>query len=63
MKGFSILGFLQTLIVVGLAIAILRVFGWDPIAALLWVADKLWEIVNQIADWFTGNGTFRSLFR
>lgn len=50
---------LAFLALAGLIVAVLRVFDWDPFAAIAWGIDWVWHAINRVADLFLGNGTFR----
>lgn len=47
------------LLACGLLLAVMRVFNWDPFGVVTWLWDWFALIVNRIADFFTGNDTFR----
>lgn len=49
------------LILLGLLIAVLRVFNWDPFGVVTWIWDWFALVVTSIADFFTGNDTFRKV--
>jgi hypothetical protein len=43
----------------GILVALLRAFNWDPVALGTWGVDKGFEIINKISDWFSGNPAFQ----
>lgn len=55
----KILTFIIGLLVMGLAVAILRQFDWNFIAAIEWLLGLGMRAVNTVADFFQGNPTFQ----
>jgi len=51
------------IVVVGLIIALLRVFDWDIVALIEWVFDFIFTITNKIADMFSNNDTFKNIVK
>lgn len=49
------------LLACGILLAVMRVFNWDPFGIVSWIWDWFAMIVNRIADFFTGNATFRKI--
>ena len=45
----------------GFLLALMRVFNWDPFGVVGWLWDWFSAIVTRIADFFTGNDTFRKV--
>lgn len=56
------MGVIQTILVLGLILAVLKMFGMDPILAVGWFFEKFLDMVFRVADWFSNNNTFRALF-
>ena len=44
----------------GLVLAIMRAFNWDPFGVVEWLGSFVVHIVNHIANFFSGNDTFRT---
>lgn len=63
--GSGVIGFLKQaglfILLAGLVIALLRVFNWDPFGILEWAWQWIQTIVYGIADFLTGNDTFRKI--
>lgn len=57
--GNTVLKVLGFLVACGFLLAVMRVFNWDPFGVVSWIWDWFAMIVNRIADFFTGNDTFR----
>lgn len=43
--------FLMFIILAAVSIAILRVFGYDPMSLIEWVVNTMWGIIDRIATW------------
>lgn len=50
-----------TALAVGLIVALLREFGWDPFLAAEWIISWVWEVVSRIADLWSSNETFKEV--
>ena len=48
------------LFVAGLVLAIMRAFNWDPFGVVEWLGSFVVHIVNHIANFFSGNDTFKT---
>ena len=48
------------LFVAGLVLAIMRAFNWDPFGVVEWLGSFVVHIVNHIANFFSGNDTFKA---
>ena len=57
----GILSGLGAAIVIALAIALLRAFDWDIGELLTWAWEHTMELINYIADFFSGNKTFQKV--
>lgn len=55
----TIISFIVGLLIVGLVVAVLRVFDWNVVAAFEWLIGLSMSIVNTVADFFMGNPTFQ----
>lgn len=44
----------------GLILAIMRAFSWDPFGVVEWLGSFVVHIVDHIANFFSGNDTFRT---
>lgn len=42
------------IIVASIAVAILRLFGWDPFGVIDWVIGFVWGLIDSIASWLEG---------
>lgn len=42
------------IILAGIAVAILRMFGWDPFGVIDWAIGFVWYLVDAIATWLEG---------
>lgn len=56
-----IMSIILTLVLIGLAVAVLRWFNWDIGAVFSWIWNLLVTIVNNIADFFVHNSFFQNL--
>lgn len=50
-----------TVLLTGIAFALLKAFGGDPFAILEWAGSWFLEAVTRIADWLSGNSTFQKV--
>lgn len=50
------------IILAGIAVAILRTFGWDPFSFIDWAIGLVWGTVDRIATWLNSTA-FRDFFR
>lgn len=55
----TVLSFVVGLVVIGLCVAVLRVFDWNVVAAFEWLVGLGMGLVNTVADFFQGNPTFQ----
>lgn len=55
----TIIGFVVGLVVIGLCVAVLRVFDWNVVEAFQWLLGLSSLAVNTVADVFQGNPTFQ----
>lgn len=55
----TIISFVVGIAVIGLCVAILRVFDWNFVAAVQWLIGLGATGVNAVADFFQGNPTFQ----
>lgn len=44
----------------GLVLAIMRAFNWDPFGVVEWLGSFVVHIVDHIANFFSGNDTFKT---
>lgn len=56
-----IISSLVSVVVIGLALALLRSFDWDIAELLNWVWGFVIGLVESVADFFTGNKTFQKV--
>lgn len=52
---------LYAILIFGFLLALLRVFNYDPFGVVSMIFDWFSYAVNGIADFFTGNRTFREV--
>ena len=45
----------------GVFLAVMRIFNWDPFGVISWIWDWFEKLVTSIADFLTGNQTFRKV--
>lgn len=50
------------LLLAGLALAVLRIFHWDPFGVIDWIWNSITTIVTRIADFFVGQPWFQKIF-
>ena len=48
------------LLAAGLVLAIMRAFSWNPFGVVEWLCSFIVHIVNHIANFFSGNDTFKA---
>ena len=48
------------LLAAGLVLAIMRAFSWNPFGVIEWLCSCVAHIVNHIANFFSGNDTFKA---
>jgi len=48
------------LLAAGLVLAIMRAFSWNPFGVVEWLCSFIEHIVNHIANFFSGNDTFKA---
>lgn len=56
-----IISALVSVVVVGLALALLRSFDWDIGELMNWAWSFVMTLVESVADFFTGNKTFQKV--
>ena len=54
-----VISFIVGIIIVGLCVAILRVFNWDFVAAIQWILGLGSTLINTVANFFQSNPTFQ----
>ena len=48
-------------VLLGILVAVLRVFDWDIFALVDWIWERITGFINAIADWLTGNKNFQQV--
>jgi len=56
-----VLTFLGWILILGLAVAVLAAFDYDPFAVLAWILKSLWGIISQIGHFIGSWGWFKDL--
>lgn len=54
-----IISFVMGLVIIGVCVAVLRVFDWNVVAAIEWLFGMVMGAVNAVADFVQGNPTFQ----
>lgn len=49
------------IVLAGIAVAILRIFGYDPFVAIEWFTGLVWWAIDGIANWLNSTA-FRDFF-
>lgn len=49
------------IVLAGVAVAILRIFGYDPFVAIEWFTGLIWTVIDGIANWLNTTW-FRDFF-
>lgn len=60
--GSKILRGLGFLVIIGLGLAILKIFNYDPFGFVDWLLSTAWNIIQKISNWFASNETFQKIF-